>query len=276
MDDNRQQEAPDESTIVDLFQRIKPKPSQRFYQHMISAPWNTEYSLIKRNIVSNRIRILKPGIGFLVLLILAFVFTYLFVPSVRVTADQIIHFFLPSSSNQLQIKVTPESPTVMLDFSNPENFQLSSSEVQKLVKFKVGELSSLPSELMFIGTRYEQSYNSVIFLYISDDYDLLFTQHPVRNSQDVFRIGESANIEIIDVGEHKGEYVLGGWKALPTTPLASYPPLGSPTEINAVWDNSLPQSTLRWQSGGMVYELRAFGMIIPSQSELIEWANGLK
>jgi hypothetical protein len=46
--------------------------------------------------------------------------------------------------------------------------------------------------------------------------------------------------------------------------------------IYAVWDNDLHQYTLRWQAGDIVYELRSNGDGSPSQSGLINLANGLK
>jgi hypothetical protein len=77
----------------------------------------------------------------------------------------------------------------------------------------------------------------------------------------------------VDILGHQGDWVYGGWKALAVT---DSPTSETETSLTAVWDNSLPQSTLRWQSGGTMYELRTIGEKRPSQLEMIRLANELK
>jgi hypothetical protein len=45
------------------------------------------------------------------------------------------------------------------------------------------------------------------------------------------------------------------------------------TSITAIWDNDLPQSTLRWQFDGTMFELRSIGVERLSQTEMINLAN---
>jgi hypothetical protein len=92
----------------------------------------------------------------------------------------------------------------------------------------------------------------------------------------VFSIGESALIKLVNIGDFQGEYVDGGWKVISTQPASENQTPTSSVNINAIWDNELPQSTLRWQLNGIVYELRSVGDGRPPQSELIIMANELK
>jgi hypothetical protein len=198
------------------------------------------------------------------------------IPSVRVAADQIIHFFLPAASNQLEVQIMPANPLVSMDFSNPSNFPHSINDIQQQAGFGVKRIPTLPKELSLIGARYDPSYNAVSILYKARDYFLILTQRPLGNSQDVFSIGPNAHVEFVKIGNVQGEYVVGGWNAVSTqqTP-ATETPSGT-LHLSAVWDDSLPQYTLRWQQAGYAYELLSNGISSPSQSQLISWANELK
>ncbi len=264
---------PDEERIGELLHQFRPQPSQRFYERMASAPWVNQND---RNPIHKKNTYLRLSAAFLALVLLFSIsLAITFIPSARVAAEQIIHFFIPSSSNELVIHLTPASPTTLFDFTNPANFPLSVTEVSGKAGYRVSELKSLPANLVFIGARYEPSYNAVLFLFNTNDFQLIFTQRPKVSGQDVFSIGEGAVITMVKIGNQTGEYVLGGWKATTTQPAPSGTP-GETLDLSAVWDNQLPQSTLRWQSDGMVYELRTIGEKIPPQTEIIDWANGLK
>lgn len=276
MNQNPHQAIPDEEKIEKLLCQFKPQPSKRYYEQIALAPWRAGAPAAKQNKLVLRNNFLTITVGTLVIILLIILSLFVFFPSARVTADQIIHFFLPSTSNQVEIQVTPESSTTMLDFSNPANFPLSVNEARQLVKFAIREIPALPANLIFTGARYEKGYNAVIFLYTGSDYILFFTQRPAGDGQDVFSVGADAKIDWVMIGENQAEYVLGGWKASATQPAVIVKKTPATTELNAVWDNQLPQSTLRWVSDGMVYELRTSGSETPSRSEIIDWANGLK
>jgi hypothetical protein len=204
------------------------------------------------------------------------IFIFTFIPSIRAAASQIIHLFLPSPSNQLEVQVTLTNPGDLYDFSNPANFPLSVKEAQQQAGFGVKEISILPEGLSFIGSRVDTRYNAVTLLYHANDYTLFLTQRPLGKSQDVFSIGDSAYVNLVKIGVIHGEFVEGGWKAISTQPSPGNQTPSSSITINAVWDNDLHQSTLRWQDDGIVYELRSSGDGRPSQSELILLANELK
>lgn len=276
MENKPLQDQPKEEDIEDLLRLFKPQPTARFYKKMSAAPWQKR-NTSKNPWLSDKIKIDRKIIwAFAVIGFVGVMLIIAFIPSARVVASQIIHLFLPAPSNQLDVQVTLSSPGDFLDFSAPENFPLIITEVQRQVSFKVKEISLLPAGLTFIGSRYDPSYNAVTLLYSADSYKLFLTQRLIGNGQDVFSIGASANVIRVKIGIIDGEFVKGGWNAITTQTAPDHQPSPNAVDISAIWDNELPQSTLRWQASDIVYELRINGNDGPSQSELINIANELK
>ncbi len=267
---------PDEPEIEGLLSRFKPQPSQRFYRKMKEAPWHNPLPGRDSPFSAKRWRVQRLVWRLAVFVVLLLAGSAVFIPQVRAIARQIIFSFIAAPSNQIKVQVTPSSPGDLFDYSDPASYPLSLDEAQVQAGFQLKQISPLPPELKLLGARYEASYNAVIVLYQGDNFLIFLTQRPLGNSQDVFSVGKGAAIEMVKIGELPGEYVRGGWKAFTTQPTAKNPTPESPVNITAVWDNSLPQSTLRWQANNMAYELRSLGEGSPSQSELILWANELK
>jgi hypothetical protein len=276
MQNNPDDNLPDEIKIEKLLSEFKPQPTKKFNAMMSSAPWQKQKHTRSANDTKNgdlhrkSAWALEAFIVILAFLILAFI------PSVRVAADQIIHHFLLAASNQLEVQITPANPLVSMDFTNPSNFPLNINEVQQKAGFVVKSISSLPERLSFVGARYDPSYNAVTILYNTSDYFLILTQRPLGKSQDVFSIGPNAHVEFVNIGNIQGEYVVGGWNAVSTQQLPRTEAPQGTLNLSAVWDESLPQFTLRWQQAGYAYELLSNGLNSPSQSQLISWANELK
>jgi hypothetical protein len=276
MDNNPIHNIPDETKIEEMLSQFTPQPTPRFYNMMSAAPWQRRTSFgVPRTSINMKLG-LKLFWGLAVLGIVLAIAVIIFIPSVRVTANQIIHLFLPASSNQLDVQVALTSLGDLVDFSDPANFPFSVKEVQQIADFEVKEVSILPIGLTFIGSRYDPSYNAVTLLYAASDYKLFLTQRPIGNGDDVFSIGASAIVSNVKVGSNQAEFVMGGWKAVSTQPApVNQTPAGS-VNIIAIWDNNLAQSILRWRASDIVYELRTNGEGGPTQSELLNLANGLK
>ncbi len=276
MDKSPYQNAPTEFEIEEMLSSIRPQPTTRFYNRIRIAPWLRPSS----STVLNSLAYWKPArrlvLGLIVLFLIIAMLGIAFIPSVRAIARQIFYSFIPAPSNQIEVQVTPASPGDLFNFSDPANFTLSMSEVQQQAGFGVKSISSLPEGLTFTGSRYDASYNAVTLLYLGNNYKLFLTQRPRGNSQDVFSIGASAMVKLVKIGDMQGEFVVGGWKAISTEPASEKQTPTSLININAIWDNDLPQSTLRWLAGDIVYELRTIGEGSPTQSELINLANELK
>ncbi len=276
MQNNPDESLPDDVKIEQLLSAFKPKPMKRLNARMISAPWQMQNRTRPSYETKNwLLRWKSAWVLAAFILVLAFLIL-VFIPSIRVAADQIIHFFLPAASNRLDVQITPANQLDSMDFSNPSNYPLNINDVQQQAGFVVKGILSLPEGLSFVGARYDHSYNAVTLLYQASDYFLILTQRPLGNSQDVFSIGPNAHVEFVNIGGVQGEYVVGGWNAVSTQqPTGLETPPGT-VHLNAVWDDSLPQFTLRWHLAGYAYELRSTGINSPSQSQLITWANELK
>ena len=267
---------PNNTQIEVLLSKFTPNPSARFFSMVEKATWQK----INQN---ERTRFLKPNmpvrrwlVGLTVIFFVSIILGISFVPSVRVIARQIIYSFVSAPSNQIEIQVTLSNPGDLFHFSDPSNFSLTIEDVQRQSGYAIKELARLPKDLILIGSRFDASTNTVTILYQGNDYKLFFTQRPVGSGEDVFSIGSTAHVILVKIGEQQAEFVIGGWKAISTQTINNTLTPGSQTSISAVWDNDLPQYTLRWQDEGLIYELRTIGVSSPSQLELISLANELK
>lgn len=276
MDRKTSSDIPEEETIEELMSRFKPSPSSHLHDRMLSAPW--EIIQTGNRVSPQRKKLVVPKLawglagGLILLLILGITF----VPPIQVIARQIMYSFIPAPSNQIEVQITSTSPEDVYNFSNPENFSMNVEEAQTQAGFRIRELSQVPDGFFLLGAKYDQSYNAIVLLYRGNSTNLYVTQRPIDGGQDVFSIGESAIVKNVMVGELPAELVTGGWKAVSTQPTGEASNPSSFVNITAIWDNSLAQSTLRWQKDGFAFELRSVGENQPSEDELIALANGLK
>jgi hypothetical protein len=268
-------EGPSINQIGEMLSNFSPQPTSRFYRKMLTAPWlqtNSNHKKLHISNISAR-KLIWATIISLVFLVLV---SFTIFPTLRVIAKQIIYSFISGPSDRLNIQVTLSTHDDLFNFTSPENFPLSINDVKRQAGFLVKEISLSSGDLKWVGARFDPSYNAVILLYQGDNYKLFLSQRPIGNNVDVFSIGPSAQVNLVNIGDITGEYVLGGWKAISTQSVPDPTNPGIQTSINAIWDNNLPQSTLRWQTNGYVYELRTIGEGSPSQSVLITIANELK
>jgi hypothetical protein len=265
-----------EAEIEGLLKRFRPQPSQRFYHRMQAAPWQNLLNERSSTQQMRRKPKLKLAWSLAIFLFIILAGSAALIPPVRAIARQIIYSFIAAPSNQIEVQVTLSSPGDLFNYSDPSNFQLTLKEAQSLAGFQVRQISPRPAGLNLLGARFDPYYNAVILLYQADHFILFLSQRPLANSQDVFSVGEQAVIEIVKVGELRAEFVRGGWKSISTRDIGEGQTPGSQINITAIWDNTLPQSTLRWQADKTAYEMRALGEGGPQESDLILWANELK
>jgi hypothetical protein len=269
-------DVPDDLQIIEMLGRFSPTPSVRFYKKMEKAPWmNTGSTEKGRSFpLATFPRRLWWGLA-AVIIFFAFIGLSFF-PPVRAVARQIIFSFISEQSDQIDIQTTLSPPGDLFHFSDPSNFPLSIKEVQQEARFNVKEIFQPPEGLKIVGSRFDSSYKAVTTLYQGKDYKLFLTQRPIGRGEDVFSIGSTAQVYLVKIGDQNGEFVKGGWKAISTQAISITVSPDYQTNINAVWDNDLPQFTLRWQAEDFIYEIRSIGEGSLSQSELIMLANGLK
>jgi hypothetical protein len=276
MDNTPKRDAPNEMQIEEMLSRFKPQPTARFFAMMENAPWQTT----THHVSTRWYRTWKPAHkliwGLVGLLLIFTVLCLVFFPQVRAIARQIYFSFVTSNSDQLEVQVTLSSPGDLFHFSDPANFLLSINEVQQQAGFHVREITLLSDKLSFTGARFDPYSDATTLLYQGIDYILFLTQRPLGNGQDVFSIGANAKVNTVKIGSSEGEFVTGGWKAVSTQLTNENQTPASQIIVNAIWDSSLPQYTLRWQETDFVYELRTVGQGSPSQTDLIKLANELK
>jgi hypothetical protein len=273
---NQLTETPDDNQIIELLSRFAPVPSARFTEKMENAPWKLKVSQQKQRLFNYSKPKLRGLIGIAIIISILAIISLSFFPSVQAVARQIIYSFISESSDQIIIQATLSAPEELFHYSDPAHFPLSNQAAHQQAGFEVKEIINLPAGVNKVGSRYDSSYSQVITLYQGSGYDLFLTQRPNGNGEDIFSIGSTAQVYLVKIGDHEGEYVNGGWKAVSTQIITDTINPGNQTSISAVWDNDLPQHTLRWQADDFIYELRSIGEGGPTQSELIMLANGLK
>jgi len=267
---------PDDNQIIELLGRFAPFPSADFNEKMEKAPWMKTASSKKARLFSSNTSTRRWLFGTAVLIAL---FTFIglsFSPSIRAVARQIIYSFISEQSDQIIIQATLTTPGDLFNFTDPANFPMTIQEIHEYAGFDVMQITKLPSELIQVGSRFDSNYKTATTLYQGNDYNFFLTQRPIGSGADVFSIGSTAKVDLVKIGDQQGEFVRGGWKAISTQTITKTIIPGNQINVNAVWDNDLPQYTLRWQVEGFIYELRTIGEGSPSQSELIALANGLK
>ncbi len=267
---------PTELMLASMLGQFQPLPTARFYSNIQNTPWMTKDSNVRISSIARTKPFPRLIWGLVVVMLILVFISISFIPSINAIARQIIFSFISAPSNQLEIQVTSSSPADLYHFSNPDNFPLSIIDAQKQANYEIKQLQVLPEGLVFIGARYDANYEAVTILYQADDYKLFLTQRLIGNGEDVFSIGADAEVNLVMIGNYHGEFVFGGWKAISTQSPSDTTTPESQTEISAIWDNTLPQNTLRWQAEGHAYEVRTIGEGSPSQLELIALANELK
>jgi len=270
------QDVPVEHQIEKMLGEIKPQPTARLSNIMAEAPWVQSVPAEKIRYFRSWKAARKYVWGTVAFILMLLVVSVLFIPSFRAVARQIIYSFIFEPSNQLEVQVTLTNPDDLYNFTDPHNFPLSVQDAQVKAGFKVKQVSSLPDSLRLVGARFDPKYNSVTILYEGKDNQLFLTQRPLSHGADVFSVGSDAQVKLVMIGDIQGEFVIGGWKAISTERISPDSTPVSTVNISAVWDDNLPQSTLRWQTDGNVFELRSLGEGGYSESELIYLANGLK
>ncbi|MBN2503264.1 MAG: hypothetical protein JXB38_20980 [Anaerolineales bacterium] len=247
-------ERPDSESIAALLEKFQPKPSAAFQARMQSTPWKLEAASPRRNFSRYAWR-------FTIVLLVVSVF-FLFTPfaggSLKATANRLLQFFIPASSDQTAIQVTIP-PTDGTSALNPQtDFAASLQAVMAEAPFNLQIPMQIPEDYILNGANYTAIHQQAALYYSGDKRSLILVQHPVGNFFE--QIGESARVEIIREGEITYEYVIGGWviRGKDGEILATALP-GTTVTLNAYWDNSLDRQTLRWQKDDIQFELISYG-----------------
>ncbi len=261
---------PGEDEIKELLGQFQPRPSQRFYRRMQSAPWQPPVSSSSRRHSYSLIR------NFVLAALALFIVlgSALALPAGRMVAEQLLHYFMPLATDTMTVPVTVPQPA-STGTPQPSAFSLSLDQAQARVDFSVQQPVQLPSGLEFSGAQADPSLQAVILRYSGEGYTLFFTQRKLGKIQEYSAIGASAPVEIVRVHGVSGEYVNGGWRIISGSDPKQTPIPGTQVVLGVYWDTDLSQQTLRWQENGRMYEILISGKKL-DKTALIQIAEQIK
>jgi len=252
----------DENEISELLSSIQPRPSQRFHRRMAEQSW------VRKDHPSPRFRIHAQQLGILVgLAFLLVLLLSLATPTLKVVAQRLIQFFLPTISDQTVVQITLEETS-----SPADNFPLTISQAESLAGFDAHTPSLLPEGYSLTGASYHPERNAIVLDYHTEapGQMLRILQRP--SSEEYQQIGASALVETIQVDAVTGEYVTGAWtipeveSAIEATELGKTPPL------LAIWNPEAEIQMLRWVENEMLFEI-IFSSGNPNQSDYLSKAD---
>ena len=192
-------------------------------------------------------------------------------PQGKGLAQNILRFFTKSESNQLPLQDFQKTPLSTSINSTPEPSSIifadkSISDVQQQAGYDVFVPMWIPKTLSFSGASFDKENNSVYLFYrFYETNGLVFKQELIPETDICplcHQVGADAEIQVVSINGVYGEYAEGVWKL---------------TENGEIWESDPWLKTLRWQAGGMAFELLYMG---PPESlsleELIEIAEGIE
>jgi len=269
-----------ENQIQAILDKFQPRPSNRFYQRMQGAPWFSEKQI---NIsFSHRLRDLfrVPHYRFIVLAALILIVTFFGLVSYRsigVVAQNFMRFLRPAASDHIAIPVRLPWPEDTNSFGAPGYFSLTIEQAQEKVNFQLKIIDHPKAELSFSGAHFNPNIGAIIQRYSNPMYTIYFSQRRLGGVEEYTKIGGSAPVETAYIHGIEAEFATGGWRLDPTSEkLASTSSPGTQISVDAFWDANLPQSILRWQESGYLYDILVVGKQNQKKDELIQIAESVK
>lgn len=191
----------------------------------------------------------------------------LLTPPGQSLAAQLFRFFIPAGTDQLPPLPPPaEWSTGEAQPTAVSPYTLTIEQATQLAGRDLLVPSWLPEGLAFAGGSYDPQTEAATLAYGFSQYDvrLSFIQGLAAPGSGVCdlcdKVGESAYIQTVQIGDTNGEYVEGVWKL---------------TDKGAAWEPDPYLKTLRWQVGGVIYQIVMMGEEF-GQAEMIRFAEGLR
>ncbi len=263
------QEKNHEEQIKSLFDRIQPKPSPHFHQRMQDQPWFQSKSQKSGLFITKKLILSSTLIAFFVLIF------SLMPPSLEVVAQRLIQFFQPFTGDNITVQVSHD------EIIDPQlRYALNIPEAENRAGFEFIEPKILPFGYTLRGALFHSERNAieVNYLYNIDHYSLLISQRP--SGEDYQKIGADAMVEIVEIGNIRGEYVTGAWTIPEVESAVTDTSNGATSTLEISWNPAAGVQILRWQQGEMLFEIIFAGNNPESpgfltKSELIEIAKSM-
>jgi hypothetical protein len=269
----------DEQHLVDILDRFQPSLSTQFHSRMRDAPWQVKPRYLSRFPLIFRRMLQQPYFP-----VVAAIFFFVFVlstsfalsTSIRAAAKQLMIYFLPESADQLDLIVMIPSSSSSPVISSRSDFNLTPAQAMQQAGYEILEINLPNAGLSLVGAQFYPQNHAITLLYEGEGYRLYLTQRQQSRMADVFSIGASASVEHLVLRNQQAEYVSGGWKLVTPLSIEAQQKPGTQVNLEAVWDPSLPQQTLRWWENGIIVELRTNGSRSPDKNSLLDLAEGLE
>jgi len=270
----------DEYQIQAILDKFQPRPSNRLYQRMQRAPWTSEKQM---NISFSRhlkdlFRV--PQFRFILLAALILIVTFFGLvsyPSIGVVAQNFMRFLRPAASDHIAIPIRLPLSEEANSFGAPGYFSLTMEQAQEKVNFQLKIIDHPKTELSFSGAHFNPNIGAIIQRYSNPTYAIYFSQRRLGGVEEYTKIGGSAPVETAYIHGIEAEFATGGWRLDPTSEkLATTSSPGTQITVEAYWDENLPQSILRWQENGYLFEIFVVGKENQIKDELIQIAESVK
>lgn len=231
--------------IETLLTKIRPEPSERFYQKMQNTPWNSETRTYPiRSLMAAAVAVVVFGA------------TLALTPLGALAQDVISRFFVIQDTNTRTFEVErPIEPTAMADA--PVWQPLSLAEAQAQTAFTMTPPQP-PAPYAFDGADAYNNGRTVMLSYsIPDDTsvgrNLVFFQYPASEAEP-HEIGANAVVKQVSINGVPGEYT-SGWWAITEENSQGIEGDQERFELESEWDNDYGLHYLEWIDGDYAYQI---------------------
>ncbi len=226
----------DEKKIISVLEHLRPTPGVRFYRRMSQAPWHSGRETQRR----------RPWL-YAAASLLAILVLFGTLPPLQALARGWIRFFTPQESIELNGQA-----------GGNREFALELDQVRQVAGFDLLVPTWLPQGFALEGADFDERRNAVIINYLKSGALLRLTQSMGEGTREIGSIGSQAEVQpvALNIGgrSQQAEYVAGAWRLSPIGTLIESRPEVNAT-LEAGWDPDAKIQVLRWEFGGILYEI---------------------
>jgi hypothetical protein len=248
---NDKRSMPDDA-IINLLKRLRPSPGERFQRRMADAPWMLNSTSRGSKMMSTRaLRFVAVASLALILSLIVLLAT----PWGRTFAQELLRFFQSAPVEQFDVpaQVEPTNPDLLPTAMPPTFITVAEAEAQ--IGFDAKELPEVPSGLDFLGATVVPSLEMIQLNYNCTGGGCgLFIMQSRGGWQDTqwSAIPAAGAIESVTINDLPGEYVKGAFVVFAG-------------DTQSTWNPNAPIQRLRWQDGGMYFEIEMAGDVEPAE-----------
>lgn len=259
-----------ETDIVSLLKNVQPQPGAHLRARVANATWNAP----EQRAASGRGRLPWGSVGismrrlvWAALGVAGVLLVFFTIPSFTGIAQRVANFFYRLDEDTLSIRLTPSVFPLPVggteEGGTSQPFPLTLAEAAAQAGFPVQAPHWLPEGFQFYGAEYEPERQTVVLDYYSPipgKFLRLTQSQTAENLIHISNIGASAEVHTVEIRTWSGEvvlgeYVAGAWR-IPG--MLDYLQTGQPditATMQANWDPNAKIHMLRWETGGILYEI---------------------